>query len=149
MSKHHDADLILKLYDLRREEVMRQARNWFFVDFNPESVQDIQTVVMGEHSPYFRMVTTYWDMACSLVNNGAIDSKMFSDANAEHIGVYLKLEPLLTELRENFNMPNYMQQIEECIKNAPDGEEKLTKMRERVQQFKAMREAAAKTAQAS
>jgi len=80
--KAKSAELILKLYDLRREPVMREARNWFFT-FNPESIEDIQRTAFGEHSAYFRMVTTYWDMACSFVNNGAIDERMFADANAE------------------------------------------------------------------
>ncbi len=148
MSKHEDAKLILKLYDLRREEVMRKARTWFFADFNPESLEDFKTVMMGEHSAYYRMVTTYWEMACSFVNNGVIDEKMFSDANGEHIGIYLKLEPFLPQLRQAFNMADYFMQVETCVKNAPNGEETLAKMRERFAQFKAMREAAAKTAQA-
>ena len=73
--KAKSAELIMKLYDLRREPVMREARNWFFT-FNPESIEDIQRAAMGEHSAYFRMVTTYWDMACSFVNHGAIDADM-------------------------------------------------------------------------
>ena len=66
MSKAKDADLILKLYDLRREETMRKARDWM-IRFNPESMQDILDAVMGEHSAYFRMVTSYWEMAAALV----------------------------------------------------------------------------------
>ena len=62
MSKHHDADLILKLYDLRREEVMRTARNWFFT-FNPKSVEDFVDVMTSDNSAYYRMVVSYWDMA--------------------------------------------------------------------------------------
>ena len=65
--KYEAANLILKLYDLRREEVMRKARGWFIAEFNPASVQDISNVTMGEHSAFYRMVTTYWDMACSFV----------------------------------------------------------------------------------
>ena len=55
MSKHEDADLILKLYDLRREATMREARNWLFT-FNPTSVQDVIDVLLGEHSGHYRMV---------------------------------------------------------------------------------------------
>src|SRR5947209_16390403 len=82
--KEKGAELILRLYELRREEVMRKARTWYF-GFHPESVEDIMAVARGEHSAYFRMVTSYWDMACSFVNHGAIDEEMFNDANAEHI----------------------------------------------------------------
>ncbi|HKR01387.1 MAG TPA: hypothetical protein VJT09_11990 [Pyrinomonadaceae bacterium] len=147
MSKYEDADLILKLYDMRREEVMRKARNWFF-EFNPEGLQDFQAVMMSEHSAYYRMVTTYWDMACSFVNNGAIDPKMFADANAEHMAIYLKLEPFLPELRQVFDMPTYLQNLEQCVKSGPNAEEYMTKMRERFAKFRAMREEAAKKAQA-
>ena len=72
MGKYEDADLILKLYDLRREETMRKARNWMAM-FNPESAQEIVAAASGEHNAYLRMVMSYWDMAASLVNNGAID----------------------------------------------------------------------------
>ncbi len=72
MSKQEDANLILKLYDLRREPVMREARNWFFT-FNPTSAADYMETMFGDHSGHARMVISYWDMAASLVNNGAID----------------------------------------------------------------------------
>src|SRR5574338_34308 len=99
MSKYKDADLILKLYDLRREKVMREARDWFFT-FNPQGPQDFMDVLMGDKSAYYRMVVSYWDMACSLVTHGAIDPDMFADANGEHLFVYAKLEPFIPALRQ-------------------------------------------------
>ena len=77
MSKQEDAELILKLYDLRREPTMREARNWMFT-FNPTTVQEYMETMMGEHSGHLRMVVSYWDMAASLVNNGAIDAHCYS-----------------------------------------------------------------------
>ena len=108
--KARSAELILKLYDLRREAVMREARNWFFT-FSPESVEDIQRVAMGEQGGYFRMVTTYWDMACSFVNHGAIDAEMFADATGEQVFVFAKIQPFLEQLRAVGN-PTYMQHLE-------------------------------------
>ena len=87
MSKQADADFILKLYDLRREPVMREARNWFFT-FNPTSVQDFVDVLMGEHSGHYRMVISYWDMAASMVNQGAIDEELFNASGGEIVFVY-------------------------------------------------------------
>lgn len=142
--KYEDANLILKLYDLRREEVMRKARNWYFAEFNPESVQDIFSILMGEKSGYLRMVITYWDMAASLVNNGAIDPKMFSDANGEQIGVFLKLEPFLEDMRRAFDAPTYLENLERCVKSMPNAEDTLARARERFKKFRAMREEAAK-----
>ena len=98
MSKHHDAELILKLYELRREPVMREARTWFFT-FNPQKVEDFLDTLTSDKSGYYRMVISYWDMAASLVNNGAIDAQMFNDANGEHLFVYSKMEPFLADLR--------------------------------------------------
>ncbi|HEY3837352.1 MAG TPA: hypothetical protein VGL72_12305, partial [Bryobacteraceae bacterium] len=98
MSKQAEAELILKLYELRREETMRAARDWFFRDFNPSSLADLNTVMFSEHSGHVRMVMSYWDMAAALVNHGAISVDLFTDTNGEHIGVFAKLEPLLPEI---------------------------------------------------
>jgi hypothetical protein len=132
--KTESANLILKLYELRREEVMRQARNWYVMEFHPGSVQDIQAAAMGERSPYFRMVTTYWDMACSFVLHGAIDVQMFNDANGEHLAVYSKIEPFIQEIRQVSGMPNYMQNLERVVMNMPEASERMTRFREMMKQ---------------
>jgi hypothetical protein len=138
--KAKSAELIMKLYDLRRESVMREARNWFFT-FSPESVEDIQRAGMGEHSAYFRMVTSYWDMACSFVNHGAIDPDMFNDANGEHVVVYAKLQPFLEQLRAAVS-PNYMQHTEKVVMAMPDIEARITRMREMMRRMAQARAAA-------
>src|SRR5215471_18266677 len=120
MSKQDEGSLILKLYELRREETMRKARNWYFAEFNPESVADFSAAMFGEHSGHLRMVTTYWDMVAGLVNNGAISLQMFSDTNGEHLGVFSKIEPLLPEIRKGF-VPNYLEQFEKLVDATPDG----------------------------
>ena len=139
--KEKSAELIMKLYDLRREEVMRQARNWFFT-FNPESVEDVMNAVRGEHSAHYRMVTSYWDMACSFVNHGAIDEEMFNDANQEHVLVFSKIQPILEQLRAAGN-PNYMQHLEKVVMRMPEAEQRLARFREMAKQMNAARAAAA------
>ena len=131
MSKHDDADLILKLYDLRREKTMREARQWFFT-FNPESPKDFMEVLTSDKSGLFRMVTSYWDMAASFVNNGAIDAQMFNDANGEHLFVYAKMEPFLPALRAESGNPDYLAHLEKVVKGVPDYEVKLSNIRERI-----------------
>ena len=131
MSKHHDADLILKLYELRREKTMREARQWFFT-FNPQGTKDFMDVLTSDKSGFFRMVTSYWDMAASFVNNGALDAQMFNDANGEHLFVYAKLEPFLPALREESGNPDYLAHLEKVVKAIPDHETKLTNIRERI-----------------
>jgi len=131
MGKHHDAELILKLYDLRREKTMRDARNWFF-QFNPKGKEDFIDVLTSDKSGLYRMVISYWDMACSFVNNGAIDAQMFNDANGEHLFVYAKLEPFLPALREEMGNPNFLGHLEKVVKDCPDYETKIANIRTRM-----------------
>ena len=136
MSKAKEADLILKLYDLRREETMRKARDWM-IRFNPESMQDILDALMGEHNAYFRQVTSYWEMAASLVNHGALDEAMFNDANGEHLVVFAKLQPFLADMRAQFS-PNSFQHLEKLVLSVPNVDERLAAIRERFRRFAAM-----------
>ena len=136
MSKHEEADLILKLYELRREPTMRTARDWYFLDFNPESIEDINKAFFSEHSGHLRMVMTYWDMAAALVNHGAISMELFNDTNGEHIGVFSKLEPFLGELRANLN-PQFLANLEKLIDATPDGRQKVAAARERMKGVRA------------
>ena len=147
MSKHEDANLILKLYDLRREPVMREARNWFF-SFNPTTVAEYMDAIMGEHSGHLRMVISYWDMAASLVNNGAIDEQMFNDANGEQLFIFAKIEPILEELRQQWNQPDMLKHFETIIRRVPDNKEKLAAIRERIKMIQGMMAERAKAANA-
>lgn len=131
MGKAKDADLILKLYDLRREKTMRDARNWFFT-FDPKTPQDFVDVLTSDKSGLYRMVTSYWDMACSLVNNGAIDAQMFNDANGEHFFVYAKMEPFIPALREAMGAPQLLAHLEKVVKEVPDYEARLAAIRDRM-----------------
>jgi hypothetical protein len=146
MSKHEDADLILKLYDLRREATMREARNWFFT-FNPTSVQDVIDVLLGEHSGHYRMVVSYWDMAAAMVNNGAIDEQLFNETNGEHLFVYSKIEPVIEEIRPLFGNPEFLGNLQKVVQRIPDSAAKIAAMRERMKKFAAMREERAAKAQ--
>jgi hypothetical protein len=130
MNKVDSADLILKLYDLRREAKMREARNWIF-SFNPTSADDIMKTMMDpEVGGYLRMVTSYWDMAAALVNHGAIDADMFSETAGEHIMVFAKFEPFLAELREKFESPEAFAHLEKVIMDRPNGAERVRKTQE-------------------
>ena len=130
MSKAKSADLILKLYDLRREATMRKARDWMFT-FNPTTAEDVEKTMMDpEVGAYLRMVLSYWNMAGALVNHGAIDADMFNETVGEHIGVYTKIEPFINELREKWQMPDAFAGLEKVILDRPDGAERVAKTRE-------------------
>jgi hypothetical protein len=130
MSKFESAELILKLYDLRREKTMRDARNWIF-GYNPSSAEEyMQTMMDPEVGGYLRMVSSYWDMAAALVNHGAIDAEMFNDTVGEHIMVFAKIHPILSELREMFQNPDAFKNLEKVIMDSPNGAEKLAQTQE-------------------
>jgi hypothetical protein len=135
-SPYESATLLLTLYDLRREPTMREARSWFATSFHPSSADDIVRILLDPpQSASFRMVTSYWDMAASLVLNGAIDEQMFTDANGEHLVVFAKVEPFLSEFRTKRGNFTYLTSLERLVMKTPDAKERLAAIRER---FRAM-----------
>jgi len=136
MSKQEEAGLILKLYELRREETMRKARDWYFREFNPESLADFNKVMFSEQTGYARMVISYWDMAAALVHNEAISLQFFNDANGEHIGVFAKIEPLLGEIRAAYG-PRFAANFEKLIDATPDGRKLVAQAREQMKAIRA------------
>jgi hypothetical protein len=131
MSKQDEAGLILKLYELRREDTMRKARDWYFREFNPQSIADFTEAMFGEHSGHLRMVVSYWDMAAALVNEGAIGLDLFTSTNGEYIGVFSKIESLLSEIRSAY-APQFAVNLEKLIDATPDGRNRSTQARERM-----------------
>jgi len=131
MSKQEEAGLILKLYELRRDETMRKARDWYFREFNPQTVEDFTAALFGEHSGHLRMVVSYWDMAAGLVNSGAISAELFNNTNGEHIGTFGKIEPLLGGIRALIS-PQFAANLEKLIDATPDGRKRFAEMRERM-----------------
>ena len=125
--KQQDAALILRLYELRRDELLRRARRWYFSEFDPKDAKSIARLMVSGHdqSAYFRMITSYWDMAASLVNNGGIDEKMFLDANGEHVGTFCKIAPYIEELRGLLRSPDYLRQLEILVFKSPNPAERL------------------------
>ena len=138
--KEKSAELIMKLYDLRREPVMREARNWYF-RFNPETFDDVIAAARGPQNAFFRMVTTYWDMACSFVNHGAIDAEMFADANQEHVFVYAKIQPFVEQIKQMVG-PKYLPHLEKLVMGLPDAEKRLEDLRQLAKRMLEMQAAA-------
>ena len=133
-SPYESATLIIRLYELRRDVTMREARNWYARSFNPSSADEILQTLGGPNSAHFRMVTSYWDMACSLVLHGAIDEAMFADANGEHHIVWAKIEPFIAEFRARMGN-TYLASLEKVVMKAPGAAERMAALRER---FRAM-----------
>jgi hypothetical protein len=138
-SPYESATLLIRLYELRREPTMREARNWYARSFNPTSIDEVMQAISGPNSAHFRMVTSYWDMAASFAVNGAIDEQMFNDANGEHYVVYAKLEPFIAEFRTNIGNPGFSASLETLVMKTPGAKERMASIRER---FRAMAVAA-------
>ena len=85
---------------------------------------------MGPNSGYFRMVTSYWEMAASFVLNGAIDEQMFNDAKGEQVGVFAKMEPFLADYRTRIGNPQYLSQLEQVVMRRPGAKETIAATRE-------------------
>ena len=121
------AGLLLKLYELRTEAALRDARSWFAFEFHPTSTRDVLSTWLGpghESAPY-RMVTSYWDMAASLVTQGAIPATMFNASNTEHFALYAKLRPFLAEIRATAKYPDYLAHVENVINTETDPESRI------------------------
>lgn len=131
---HNDADLILKLYELRRETVMRQARGFWF-QFFPKSYEEVKAVMDPQHpqNAYFRQVTSYWEMASSFVNHHILHPDLFTDNCGEGLYLFAKLEPFLAQIRETMN-PAFLGQMGKTIAENPQIREKLGRIRELVKQ---------------
>ncbi|MBL8182528.1 MAG: hypothetical protein JNL64_13060 [Blastocatellia bacterium] len=130
MSKAESAELILKLYDLRREPVMRKARDWMF-NFNPKTAEEYMATMMDpEVGAYVRMVVSYWDMAAAMVVEGAIDADLFNKTNGEHTIIYAKLEPILADLRAIWQRPEALSSLEKVVLDAPGGAEMVKQTQE-------------------
>jgi hypothetical protein len=100
-----DAEIILKLYELRTETVMRQARAWMVGEFWPATAVDYFAVAdnpADPHNPWLRQVLTYWEMAAAMVLHGAVSAELFVDCNGEGFFLLAKYAPILDEIRKKY-----------------------------------------------
>lgn len=148
-----DAELILKLYDLRREAEMRKARNWWLVNFWPENADDFAKIGMSlgsQENNWLRQVGGYWEMAASLVLHGALNEDLFLEGSfsGEMFFIFAKVHPFLAELREKFQNPNMMGNIEKVINRSEKGRTTFKAVGERVAMLRKARKEAKKEAAA-
>ncbi len=140
-SPFESALLNLELYALRREPVLRDARDWFLKDFNPGSLSELIEIVSGDRNSSFRMVLGYWDMAASMVTTGAIDAEAFRAAHGEIFATFSKIQPFLGEIRQVSSEPDFCKHLEAVVLSAPDAEAILTRRREAAKAAAAARRA--------
>lgn len=128
-----DGDLILKLYDLRREAVMRQARSEIGGKFHPKSYEDFVAVTKGEHpqNTAYRMVSSYWEMAASLAKHGAVNLGLFAENCGEGLLLYAKALPHVERLRKEV-APTAFKNIEWVVTNSSEAAARLEVFKKRV-----------------
>ncbi|MGC2185870.1 MAG: hypothetical protein WA637_21555 [Terriglobales bacterium] len=128
-----DAQLILKLYDLRREAELRKARHWWVVTFSPQSADDFMKVSAAFGTPennWMRQVLGYWGIASSLVHHGALNREMFLEPSfcGEMVLIYAKVKPFLKDLRERMKNQEFLAGIESLVMSTKKSREFVTRM---------------------
>ena len=127
---HESAQSLMQLYDLRREDRMREARAWVVRSFNPRSVDEYLALTKSEEYVNVRMVTSYWEMAASFVVHGAIDPAMFHAVSGEMLVMFSKVDFMLDEIRATTGQTGMLQHVEKVAAEWPGAAERLVAMRE-------------------
>ena len=135
-----DADLILKLYDLRREAEIRKARNWW-LGFWPQSAEDIIKIVTAlgaQENAWMRQVIGYWEMAASFVLHGVLSRELFLEGSfsGEMFFLFSKFEPFLKEVREKTQSPNMFGNVEKLIATSPGAMDRVKQVQQRTAAFR-------------
>jgi hypothetical protein len=139
-----DAQLVLQLYDLRREAEMRKARNWWVVEFWPESADEFMKIIGtpgSQENNWMRQVGGYWSMAAALVLHGALNEELFIQpaVSGEMFLLFAKSQPFLKEVREKLGDPHLFGNIEKVIMNSKFGRERLKFTLKRIETQRAKR----------
>jgi hypothetical protein len=116
---YDDASLLLRLYEIRREAKMRQARHWFLFEFKPGAWGQLrnQFFTGEEQDNHLRMVVSYWDMVCALVKQGVLNKDLFYSTNGEHLVVWDKTKPWVEGVRQEFKNPLMLRHLEEIAED--------------------------------
>jgi len=140
---HEQGQLQLKLYDLRREEKLRQARDWFFQHYWADSRDEAMRVApMGtEAGTFFMMVVSYWDQACAYLNYGLLHEDLFFETGGEFFGVWERVKPSIAEGRKRWSNPLFLAHLEKAANRFESWSEKrapgqIAAMRQMMQQMR-------------
>jgi hypothetical protein len=132
LATNADAQLVLKLYELRTEAGMRAARKWASADFWPQSAQEVILVLRAFGSMennYLRQVVSYWEMAAAFVHHGALDGDLFLDCNNENLFLLAKFSPFLAEIRTE--APGFFKRTEELTVKFPSAHQRVEALKKR------------------
>jgi hypothetical protein len=118
---YDDVNLILKLYELRRDDRLREARKWFG-GLKVKTLAELQAVCPpgSEQDASLRMVTSYWEMAASFITSGVLNQELFHQSGGELLFVWTKIQDVVPEWRKAFNNPKYLANVETVAKGMID-----------------------------
>jgi hypothetical protein len=141
---HEQVNLMLRLYDIRREPRLREAREWFLQKFHPANADELmkQCPPGSTENAFMRMVASYWEMVASIVNRGLIDEEFFFENSGEQWVVWENIKPVLADWRAMFKNPHVFENLEKHVqrleawreKRAPGTSETMRKFMERMRQ---------------
>lgn len=116
---YDDVNLILRLYELRREEKLRKAREWFMYSFKARTMEELNTLcpLGSEPNAYMRMVVSYWEMVASFMISGVLNEDLFFQSGRELLFVWEKIRELVPQIRENFKDPGFAKNFEAVAGN--------------------------------
>lgn len=126
-----DSHLILQLYDLRREAVMRKARAFLTTEFWPSSYDEFKAIAMAfgtEHNAYFRQVFSYWDMVAAMVLAGTINEDLFFQTTGEPYFYWAKYKDFVPQSRKEFGNPDFLQHIEKLANKSAQAKERVKRI---------------------
>ena len=111
---YDDANLILKLYEMRRESRLRAARAWFTDNFKVKTLAEYNILCPrgSDNHAFFRQVSTYWDMVASFITSGVLNQELFFESGRELLFVWLRIQPVIAEIRESVKDPDYLRNFE-------------------------------------
>jgi hypothetical protein len=142
-----DADVCMKLYEMRREAEMRKARNFVNFEYQPQGVDEVLKLVQAlgtQENAWARQVFSYWENAASLLLNGIVHPGLFFAWNGEMVFVYAKFKPFLAEIRKAMDNPAFLGGVEKAVSSSPEAlkrvamiQKRLAKMAEKAQGAKA------------
>jgi hypothetical protein len=135
------AELILRLYELRRETVMREARSFVSGSFLPRSDDDLVAIVTqgGKETGFVLQVYGYWDMVCAFVLHGMLSEPLVYDTCQEMYFQFAKIHPYLKGFRQKINLPEWMQSLEKVAAGSPRGRKRLALMRANLEQSRKLK----------
>jgi len=140
-----DAQIVMQLYDLRREAKMREARDYLIVQFSPESADDfikLATAFGSKENAYFRQVYSYWNMAAALVVQGAVDKDLFISWSTEMYFVWAKIQPYIQDVRAAMGIQEFLQNVESVVEGDVQGRKRREMLQQRQKKIREMRAAA-------